>query len=114
MLLLCVCCCCDIVKQYANSDMLAQVARAFVGISIIFSYPLCFVGLRDGESCLLYTLPACTTDCQRLVLRYSFMKRACMPLTRYTSMHLGATASSCDEQLHAIATESAAYSRYRV
>jgi hypothetical protein len=42
-------------QQYANTDMLAQVARAFVGISIIFSYPLCFVGLRDGESYYLHT-----------------------------------------------------------
>lgn len=37
-----------ILNNYANSDRLAALARVFVATSIIFSYPLCFVGLRDG------------------------------------------------------------------
>lgn len=37
-----------ILNNYANSDRLAAVARVFVATSILFSYPLCFVGLRDG------------------------------------------------------------------
>eukprot|EP00904_Undaria_pinnatifida_P009553 jgi/Undpi1/5728/HiC_scaffold_2.g01002.m1 len=37
-----------ILNNYANSDRLASVARVFVASSIVFSYPLCFVGLRDG------------------------------------------------------------------
>jgi amino acid permease len=37
-----------ILNNYASSDMLAMIARLFVGLSIVFSYPLCFVGLRDG------------------------------------------------------------------
>lgn len=37
-----------ILNNYANSDRLAALARIFVATSIVFSYPLCFVGLRDG------------------------------------------------------------------
>lgn len=37
-----------ILNNYANSDRLASLARVFVATSILFSYPLCFVGLRDG------------------------------------------------------------------
>lgn len=37
-----------ILNNYANSDRLAALARVFVAVSIVFSYPLCFVGLRDG------------------------------------------------------------------
>lgn len=37
-----------ILNNYANSDRLASLARIFVSVSIVFSYPLCFVGLRDG------------------------------------------------------------------
>lgn len=37
-----------ILNNYANSDKLASLARIFVATSIVFSYPLCFVGLRDG------------------------------------------------------------------
>lgn len=37
-----------ILNNYANSDRLAALARIFVSVSIVFSYPLCFVGLRDG------------------------------------------------------------------
>lgn len=37
-----------ILNNYANSDRLAALARIFVASSIVFSYPLCFVGLRDG------------------------------------------------------------------
>lgn len=37
-----------ILNNYANSDRLASLARIFVATSIVFSYPLCFVGLRDG------------------------------------------------------------------
>jgi hypothetical protein len=44
---LCACVC--VGQQYASGDRLATVARIFVGLSIVFSYPLCFVGLRDGE-----------------------------------------------------------------
>ncbi len=29
-------------------DVLAGIARIFVGFSILFTYPLCFVGMRDG------------------------------------------------------------------
>jgi len=37
-----------ILNNYANSDRLATVARVAVASSLVFSYPLCFVGLRDG------------------------------------------------------------------
>ncbi|CAN0405855.1 unnamed protein product, partial [Discosporangium mesarthrocarpum] len=37
-----------ILNSYSDSDRLAGLARLFVATSIVFSYPLCFVGLRDG------------------------------------------------------------------
>jgi len=37
-----------ILNNYATSDTLAFVARVGIGASIIFSYPLNFVGLREG------------------------------------------------------------------
>ncbi|CAM9219633.1 unnamed protein product [Choristocarpus tenellus] len=37
-----------ILNNYSTSDRLAGIARLFVATSIVFSYPLCFVGLRDG------------------------------------------------------------------
>ena len=37
-----------ILNNYANTDRLATVARVAVASSLVFSYPLCFVGLRDG------------------------------------------------------------------
>jgi amino acid permease len=37
-----------ILNNYAANDLLVVWARAFVGVGIVFSYPLCFVGLRDG------------------------------------------------------------------
>eukprot|EP00316_Scyphosphaera_apsteinii_P008303 CAMPEP_0119346798 /NCGR_PEP_ID=MMETSP1333-20130426/108191_1 /TAXON_ID=418940 /ORGANISM="Scyphosphaera apsteinii, Strain RCC1455" /LENGTH=452 /DNA_ID=CAMNT_0007359317 /DNA_START=187 /DNA_END=1545 /DNA_ORIENTATION=- len=37
-----------ILNNYATSDKLAFLARLGIGLSIIFSYPLNFVGLRDG------------------------------------------------------------------
>lgn len=37
-----------ILNNYATSDPLAFLARLGIGMSIIFSYPLNFVGLRDG------------------------------------------------------------------
>ncbi len=32
----------------APQDILAAISRIFVGFSILFTYPLCFVGIRDG------------------------------------------------------------------
>ena len=46
-----------ILNNYANSDRLASIARVFVASSIVFSYPLCFVGLRDGIRELRGTKP---------------------------------------------------------
>ena len=37
-----------ILNNYATSDPLALVARLGIGVSIIFSYPLNFLGLREG------------------------------------------------------------------
>eukprot|EP00316_Scyphosphaera_apsteinii_P004353 CAMPEP_0119303256 /NCGR_PEP_ID=MMETSP1333-20130426/4709_1 /TAXON_ID=418940 /ORGANISM="Scyphosphaera apsteinii, Strain RCC1455" /LENGTH=487 /DNA_ID=CAMNT_0007305873 /DNA_START=44 /DNA_END=1507 /DNA_ORIENTATION=+ len=37
-----------ILNNYATSDSLAFLARLGIGLSIIFSYPLNFAGLRDG------------------------------------------------------------------
>merc|ERR1711871_966644 len=37
-----------ILNSYATSDPLAFVARLGIGMSIIFSYPLNFLGLREG------------------------------------------------------------------
>jgi len=37
-----------ILNSYATSDPLASLARLGIGLSIIFSYPLNFVGLREG------------------------------------------------------------------
>lgn len=37
-----------ILNNYANTDMLMSASRIAVAISIVFSYPLAFVGLRDG------------------------------------------------------------------
>lgn len=37
-----------ILNNYATTDRLATVARVAVASSLVFSYPLCFVGLRDG------------------------------------------------------------------
>ena len=37
-----------ILNNYATSDVLASFTRIAVAISIVFSYPLNFVGLRDG------------------------------------------------------------------
>lgn len=37
-----------ILNNYANTDLLATVARVAVASSLVFSYPLCFVGFRDG------------------------------------------------------------------
>ncbi|CAN0100739.1 unnamed protein product [Hapterophycus canaliculatus] len=37
-----------ILNNYASTDRLATVARVAVASSLVFSYPLCFVGLRDG------------------------------------------------------------------
>lgn len=37
-----------ILNNYATTDRLAAVARVAVASSLVFSYPLCFVGLRDG------------------------------------------------------------------
>jgi len=37
-----------ILNNYATADGLAFVARIGIGLSIIFSYPLNFVGLREG------------------------------------------------------------------
>ncbi|CAM9652038.1 unnamed protein product [Chrysoparadoxa australica] len=37
-----------ILNNYAASDGFAAAARVVVALSIMFSYPLCFVGLRDG------------------------------------------------------------------
>lgn len=37
-----------ILNNYATSDPLAFLARLGIGLSIVFSYPLNFVGLRDG------------------------------------------------------------------
>lgn len=44
-----------ILNNYASSDRLASLARIFVATSIVFSYPLCFVGFRDGIRELLGT-----------------------------------------------------------
>lgn len=46
-----------ILNNYANSDRLASLARIFVATSIVFSYPLCFVGLRDGVREMLGAKP---------------------------------------------------------
>ncbi len=32
----------------APQDILASISRIFVGFSILFTYPLCFVAMRDG------------------------------------------------------------------
>lgn len=37
-----------ILNNYHTTDRLATVARVAVASSLVFSYPLCFVGLRDG------------------------------------------------------------------
>lgn len=37
-----------ILNNYATGDTLAFIARIGIGLSIIFSYPLNFVGLREG------------------------------------------------------------------
>lgn len=37
-----------ILNNYATTDRLATLARVAVASSLVFSYPLCFVGLRDG------------------------------------------------------------------
>lgn len=37
-----------ILNNYATTDRLATVARVAVASSLVFSYPLCFVGFRDG------------------------------------------------------------------
>lgn len=42
-----------ILNNYATADALAFIARIGIGLSIIFSYPLNFVGLREGVLSLL-------------------------------------------------------------
>jgi len=42
-----------ILNNYATSDSLAFLARVGIGASIIFSYPLNFVGLREGVQTML-------------------------------------------------------------
>jgi amino acid permease len=37
-----------ILNNYAKQDMLAKACRVAIGSSIIFGYPLTFVGIRDG------------------------------------------------------------------
>jgi len=37
-----------ILNNYANADPLASLSRIAVALSIVFSYPLTFVGIRDG------------------------------------------------------------------
>lgn len=37
-----------ILNNYSNSDLLMTIARFAVAISVTFSYPLCFIGARDG------------------------------------------------------------------
>ena len=42
-----------ILNNYATSDPLAFIARLGIGCSIIFSYPINFIGLREGVLGLL-------------------------------------------------------------
>jgi len=37
-----------ILNNYANGDVLAGASRVAVAVSVVFSYPLAFVGIRDG------------------------------------------------------------------
>lgn len=37
-----------ILNSYSNKDLLMSIARFAVAISVTFSYPLCFIGARDG------------------------------------------------------------------
>ena len=37
-----------ILNNYATGDPLALLARVGIGVSMVFSYPLVFTGLRDG------------------------------------------------------------------
>ncbi len=51
-----------ILNNYANTDNLATVARIAVASSLVFSYPLCFVGLRDGIREMLGSKPGETKN----------------------------------------------------
>lgn len=42
-----------ILNNYASNDALAKVCRLAIGASILFGYPLTFVGARDGILSLL-------------------------------------------------------------
>lgn len=37
-----------ILNSYSNKDLLMTIARFAVAVSVTFSYPLCFIGARDG------------------------------------------------------------------
>lgn len=37
-----------ILNSYSNKDLLMSIARVAVAISVTFSFPLCFIGARDG------------------------------------------------------------------
>lgn len=47
-----------ILNNYSNRDTLMSVSRIAVAISLVFSYPLAFVGLRDGVTDLLKLKPS--------------------------------------------------------
>lgn len=51
-----------ILNNYATTDRLATVARVAVASSLVFSYPLCFVGLRDGIRELMGAKPGETKN----------------------------------------------------
>jgi sodium-coupled neutral amino acid transporter 11 len=42
-----------ILNNYATADPLALLARVGIGVSMVFSYPLVFTGLRDGVLAML-------------------------------------------------------------
>lgn len=43
----------NILNNYSAEDPLASIARLAVGLSVVFTYPLAFTGLRDGLTSLL-------------------------------------------------------------
>lgn len=53
-----------ILNNYAEQDMLAKACRLAIGSSILFGYPLTFVGARDGVLSLLGVSQPHSYTCQ--------------------------------------------------
>ena len=73
-----------ILNNYATSDPLAFIARLGIGCSIIFSYPINFIGLREGVLGLLGATGE--SDTTHVVSTVLLLAVACGIASEHTSL----------------------------